>query len=168
MRYSTYKFVKDRCWILGFLNIHFDFISKLDFDSDLFWRIPTRWWSEDSRSSPVPVRWRSVYFRSNLIRLLPVSKWQSPNIFRLAWTKLLGQVVLKLFSCFWIFHFFENFWDQVSRDHWGRDSWGPFFKKMPDPKMHHFCIKNKTYFSFFNRIQISDSVFRRQTLFSVL
>ena len=31
-----------------------------------------------------------------------------------------------------------------------------------------FCSKNSAYLSLLNRIQISDSVFRRQTLFSVL
>ena len=146
MRYSTYKFVKYRCWILGFLNIHFDFISKLD-----FW---FRFILKDS--GPMVVRRFSVQSGSDLAVILPVQFDSVITGFQVAISKYLSSGVNNTFGTggFETFFLFFNF---------------SFFLKVFTIRNPRTAgIKNRTYFSFLNWIQISDSVFRRQTLFSVL
>ena len=107
MRYSTYKFVKYRCWILGFLNIHFDFISKLN-----FW---FRFILKDS--GPMVVRRFSVQSGSDLAVILPVQFDSVITGFQVAISKYLSSGVnntfgtggFETFFCFWIFHFSWNF-----------------------------------------------------------
>ena len=103
MRYSTYKFVKYRCWILGFLNIHFDFISKLDFGFNF-----VRFRSGGSPKILGPVRFRSG---CGLAVIVPVPFDSVITGFQVAISKYLSSGVNNTFGTggFETFFVFLNF-----------------------------------------------------------